>query len=268
MSGGTGCASLAVPVNSFGTDTEVMEDFWIFVVIGFLAQLVDGALGMAYGLTASSFLLSLGLPPVTVSATVHMAETFTTGVSAVSHHHFGNVDRALFRRLVIPGVLGAICGAYLLSSLPGDTIKPWVSAYILLMGLVVVSKAFRPIPPRMVATHVGTLGFFGAFLDAIGGGGWGPIVASTLLARGNESRTTIGTVNAAEFFVTLAASATFILTVGMSHWLLILALALGGVFAAPVAAYTAKHVPHRPMLLLVGLLIVAVSARMLYLAWT
>ena len=243
-----------------------MEDFWVYVAVGFLAQLVDGALGMAYGLTASSVLLSVGLPPVTVSATVHMAETFTTGVSAYAHHHFGNVDRQLFRRLVIPGVLGAVCGAYLLSGLPGDTIKPWVAGYILLMGLVVVGKAFRPLPPTIVLSHVGTLGFFGALLDAIGGGGWGPVVASTLLARGNESRTTIGTVNAAEFFVTLAASATFLLTVGFSHWRLIAALALGGVLAAPMAAYAARWVPHRIMLLVVGLLIVAISARTLYLA--
>lgn len=244
-----------------------MEEFLIYAAIGFLAQLIDGALGMAYGLTASSCLISVGLPPVAVSATVHMAETFTTGVSAYSHHHFGNVDRRLFYRLVIPGVLGAICGAALLSQLSGDALKPWIALYLLAMGVFILVKSSRSVLPARVATNVVPLGFFGAGADAIGGGGWGPIVASTLLARGNHSRTTIGTVNAAEFFVALAASGTFLLTVGISHWQLILALALGGVLAAPFAAYAAKHVPHRRMVVVVGSLIIALSSRTIWLAW-
>lgn len=240
------------------------DDFWIILLIGFAAQMVDGALGMAYGVTASSFLLAAGLPPVQVSATVHLAETFTTGASAVSHHKFGNVDKLLFRRLVIPGCLGAFVGAYLLSSLPGEKLKPWIACYIMLMGAVVFAKAFTQVPPIRVAGKVRSLGFFGALVDAMGGGGWGPIVASTLLARGNEARFTVGTVNAVEFFVTLTSSVVFVATVGLGLWKVVLPLALGGIFAAPLAAYVCKHVPHRVMLAVVGLVIIGVSLRTLF----
>lgn len=238
-------------------------EFFTYLGIGFLAQMVDGALGMAYGLTSSSCLMAVGLPPATVSATVHLAETFTTGASAIAHHSFGNIDKALFRRLLIPGILGAILGAYVLTW-SGDVLKPWVAGYILVMGAVVIMKAFRTVPPTSVTTHIAPLGFFGAFMDSIGGGGWGPIVASTLLARGNHVRTTIGSVNSVEFFVTLASSLTFIITLGsISHWSIVLALGLGGMVAAPLAAWATKHVPHKPMMILVGLLIIALSARTL-----
>jgi len=239
------------------------EQFWTILLIGFAAQMVDGALGMAYGLTASSFLLAAGLPPVQVSATVHMAETVTTGASAVSHHRFGNVDRELFKRLVIPAVIGAALGAYLLSVLPGKAFKPWIASYILLMGLMVFLKAFTRVPPMRVAGKVRSLGFFGALIDAMGGGGWGAIVASTLLARGNEARFTVGTVNAVEFFVTLSSSLVFLVTVGLGLWKVVLPLALGGLLAAPFAAWTCKRVPHKPMLAIVGLVIIGVAARTL-----
>ncbi len=240
------------------------EDFWIILLIGFAAQMVDGALGMAYGLTASSFLLTAGLPPVQVSAIVHMAETVTTGASALSHHRLGNVDRDLFKRLVVPGVLGAVIGAYLLSSLPGDKLKPWISGYIIVMGGIVFAKAFIQVPTVRVAKQLAPLGFFGAMVDAIGGGGWGPIVASTLLARGNEARFTVGTVNAVEFFVTVASSLVFLVTVGLGLWKVVLPLALGGVLSAPLAAYVCKRIPHRPMLAAVGLVIISLSAFNLY----
>lgn len=238
-------------------------DFISYVVIGFLAQLVDGALGMAYGVTATSLLLGAGVPPVVASATVHAAECFTTGTSAISHHAFGNIDKALFKRLLLPGVLGAAAGAYLLSALPGDALKPWIAGYLVVMGLIVVGKAFGEFPPRRVTSHVQPLGFFGAMFDAIGGGGWGPIVASTLLARGSEFRITVGSVNAVEFFVTLTASLTFILTIGLGYWPVILGLAAGGVVAAPLGAWLVKRVPVKPMMVLVGLLIVGLSLRTL-----
>jgi uncharacterized membrane protein YfcA len=241
----------------------ISAEFLEFVLIGFAAQAVDGALGMAYGLTASSVLLATGLPPLTVSATVHMAESFTTGASAYSHYRFGNVNKKMFMQLLVPGVLGAICGALLLTVLNGETIKPWIAAYILIMGLVVFAKAFRTIPPVKVATYVRPLGFLGALIDAMGGGGWGPIVSSTLLARGNEFRFTVGTVNAVEFFVTLASSVVFILTLGTSHWQVVLGLALGGVMAAPFAAWLCKHLPHKPMLAVVGLVISLLAIRTL-----
>lgn len=238
--------------------------FLLFMLIGFAAQLVDGALGMAYGLTATSFLLAAGLPPATASATVHFAETFTTGASAVSHHSFGNVHSPLFKKLVIPGMMGAAIGAYVLTELDGDVLKPYVAGYLIFMGLYVLVKSFAEINPIHVQKRVGPLGFFGGLIDAIGGGGWGPIVTSTLLARGNHTRYTIGTVNAVEFFVTLTSSAVFIAMIGISHWHIVLALAIGGVFAAPFAGYIAKKVPHRPMMFFVGLLIIGVSARTLW----
>ncbi len=241
-----------------------MDEHWIYyALVGFAAQLVDGALGMAYGVTASSLLIGLGLPPAVVSSTVHAAECFTTGASAVSHHAFGNINKSLFFRLLLPGVAGAFLGAYILSQLPGDAIKPWIAAYLLLMGLVLIVKAVRSFPPKAVTTHVKPLAFFGAFIDAIGGGGWGPIVGSTLLARGNPLRETVGSVNAVEFFVTLSASLGFLLGIGIGHWDVILSLAAGGVLAAPIGAWICKHVPHRPFLILVGLLVIGLSLRTL-----
>jgi hypothetical protein len=234
-----------------------------YVLAGFVAQLIDGALGMAYGVTASSLLLAFGMPPATTSATVHMAECFTTGASAVSHHAFGNVDRALFRRLLIPGVVGAILGATILSMVPGDALKPYVSAYLLVMGGVIILKAFREFPPRAVTTHLAPLGFFGALIDAIGGGGWGPIVSTTLIVRGNELRRTVGSVNAVEFFVTLAASLTFVITVGLTHWEVVAGLALGGLVAAPIGAWACRHVPIKPFMVFIGLLVITLSLRTL-----
>ena len=238
-------------------------DLVLYVAIGFAAQLVDGALGMAYGVTASSLLLGLGLPPAVSSATVHAAECFTTGTSALSHHTFGNIDRRLFRRLLLPGMIGAAVGAYLLVQLPGELIKPYISGYLLLLGLIIVAKAFREIVSKRVTSHLIPLGFFGALIDAIGGGGWGPIVTSHLLARGNEARLTIGTVNAVEFFVTLTASLVFLLTLGVSHWQIVAALALGGVVAAPIGGLLVKHLNPRWLMLVVGTLVVGLSVRTL-----
>jgi uncharacterized membrane protein YfcA len=241
----------------------MVEEFGIYVLAGLVAQLIDGALGMAYGITATSLLLTAGVPPAVASATVHTAECVTTGVSAVSHHAFGNVSRDLFRRLLLPGVVGAAIGATLLSMLPGDAIAPWVSGYLVIMGVVIIIKAFRQFPPRNVTTHLAPLGFFGALVDAIGGGGWGPIVGSTLIVRGASVRLTIGSVNAVEFFVTLSASITFFLTLGITHWWIVAGLALGGAIGAPFGAWACRHVPTRPFMVLVGLLVIGLSLRTL-----
>lgn len=237
------------------------SEFLFYVAAGFAAQVVDGALGMAYGVTASSLLLGSGVPPAVASATVHAAECFTTGASGLSHRAFGNIDRALFKRLLLPGIVGAAAGAYLLSNLPGDAIKPWIAGYLMLMGAVIVFKAFRDFPPRRVTTHLAPLGFGGALIDAIGGGGWGPMVASNLMARGNAFRLTVGTVNAVEFFVTLTASAVFLLTLGLSNWKMIAALALGGVIAAPFGAWLVGKVRPKPFQVAVGLLVIGLSLR-------
>lgn len=240
-----------------------VSEFLLYVAAGFAAQLVDGALGMAYGVTASSLLLGMGVPPAAASATVHAAECFTTGASALSHRTFGNIDRQLFKRLLLPGIVGAALGAYLLTSLPGDALKPWIAGYLMLMGGVIVLKAFREFPPRQVTTHLAPLGFGGALIDAIGGGGWGPIVASNLMARGNAFRMTVGTVNAVEFFVTLTASAVFLVTLGLTNWRMIVALALGGVIAAPLGAWMVRRVRPKPFQIAVGVLVIALSVRTL-----
>lgn len=241
----------------------MIPEFWPCVAAGFVAQLIDGALGMAYGVSASTLLLTFGVPPAATSATVHAAECFTTGASAISHHAFDNIDRALFKRLLLPGIVGAILGAYVLTSLPGDALKPYVAVYLLIMGIVIVLKAFKEFPPRAVTTHLIPLGFTGALLDTLGGGGWGPVVASTLIVRGNHVRTTVGTVNAVEFFVTVAASVTFFLTIGFSNWQMIAALALGGLPAAPLGAWICRHFPVKKMMVGVGLLVIALSVRTL-----
>jgi uncharacterized membrane protein YfcA len=244
-------------------ESSVEDQFWWFVLAGFCAQMVDGALSMAYGVTASSILAVFGVPPAVTSATVHAAETFTTGFSLLSHRYFGNIDWRLFRRLLVPGVAGAVAGAYVLSSFPGDTLRPFVSGYLLLMGVVIIVKAFRTFPPIAVTRHLTPLGFGGAFVDAVGGGGWGPIVASTLIARGNAARTAVGSVCASEFFVTLAASITFLMTIGLSHWPVIAGLALGGAIAAPFGAWACRHLPARPLMLMAGTAIVALSLNVL-----
>lgn len=234
-----------------------------YILIGFAAQMIDGTLGMAYGVSASSLLLARGIPPVTVSATVHAAEVFTTGVSGVAHRYFSNIDRRLFWRLVIPGVPGAIVGAYILTQIPGAVVTPLMAILLLTMGILILAKAFRAVPPLSVTTYLTPLGFIGAFVDAIGGGGWGPIVTTTLIARGNHARLTIGSVNAAEFFITLAISITFIITIGLTHWRIILGLAIGGMIGAPFGAYMCKRIPHRPLMFLVGILVIALSLRTL-----
>ncbi len=246
---------------------DLPPDFVLYVVIGFCAQLIDGALGMAYGTIASSLLLSFGVSPAVSSATVHAAECFTTGTSAISHHAFGNIDRKLFRRLLLPGMLGAGIGAYTLTNIDGDMLKPWIAGYLLLMGVVILFKAFRELVPREVTSHISILGFIGALMDAIGGGGWGAIVGSNLIARGHELRLTVGSVNAAEFFVTLTASLVFLLTMGTGHFGMVLGLALGGVVAAPLGAWLVRFVSPRVLMPFVGLLVIVLSARTLYLTF-
>lgn len=239
-------------------------DFLLFVVIGFAAQLIDGAIGMAYGLASTTVLISMGVPPATASASVHTAEIFTTAASAASHWKLKNVDRRLFRQLVVPGVIGGALGAYLLASVPGETIRPLVGIYLGLMGLVILWRAFRrrygPEPGRE-AKRVGLLGLAGGFLDAIGGGGWGPLVASSLVGQGERARLAIGSTNAAEFIVTVTISGTFVLTIGLELWPIILGLVVGGVLAAPFAAYVTRALPDRPLMILVGVVITLLSVR-------
>jgi uncharacterized protein len=242
---------------------EVFADgnIWFFAIAGFIAQLIDGTLGMAYGVSCTTLLLCLGVAPATASASVHTAELFTTAASAICHFREGNIDKQFFKRLVIPGVIGGIVGAYLLSSFPGDAVKPWISLYLLFMGLVVLSKVFKKVSNQPKETKLGPLGFIGGFVDAVGGGGWGPVVTSTLVAKGNSPRFVIGSVNTAEFFVALATSATFFFALGSLYLTAVVGLVLGGLLAAPIAAIACKNVQPRPLMAAVGVLIVFLSLR-------
>ena len=233
--------------------------FLVFVAIGLCAQLIDGALGMAYGLVSSSILLAIGMPPAAVSASVHTAEVFTTGVSGAAHGMLGNVKWRLMLRLAVPGVVGGVIGASLLSRVDGDAIKPWIHAYLLVLALLILLRAAGRRLPRGEVKRVGLLGFMSGLLDAIGGGGWGPMATSTLLASGGEARTSIGTVSASEFAVTLAISITFLLTIGLEHWQVIAGLLVGGVIAAPLAALLVRHVRERLVLFAVGGLVLVLS---------
>lgn len=241
--------------------------FWSAVAVGFFAQVIDGALGMAYGITATTFLLSAGASPAAASASVHIAEVFTTGLSGISHVKLGNVNKSLFLRLLLPGIIGAILGAVLITQFDGKVLKPFISAYLLLMGLYILSKAYRHIIQRKEPKHVAKLALFGGFVDAAGGGGWGPVVTSSLLGSGSDPRTTIGTVNFAEFFLTISSATSFILLAGEpSTWMMVAGLVFGGLFAAPFAALLCKKLSARTLLTIVGCLITLISAYNIYIA--
>lgn len=250
-----------------GLWTELNPEILYYVLGGFIAQMIDGALGMAYGVTATTFLLSVGITPAAASASVHASEVFTSGVSGYMHLKFGNVNSKLFKTLVIPGIIGAILGAYVLSSLEGYAgyIKPIVSVYTLILGGIIIKKALVKRIQKKPTKRLGILALFGAYLDSIGGGGWGPIVSSTLIASGRHPKYTIGSVNLTEFFVSLASSITFFTVIGLGYWQVIVGLILGGVIAAPIAAKLANKIPVKSMMILVGLVVIIVSIRQIVL---
>lgn len=240
--------------------SNFLEILLPFIAVGFLAQLIDGALGMAFGVISTTLFVTLGVPPATASAGVHTVECFTTGVSGISHIYHRNVDWKMLARLALPGVIGAILGAYVLTQIDAATVKPFILAYLACIGLYLIWRGVRypshHKPPRIVEP----LGLVGGFLDAAGGGGWGPIVTGNLLVQGAEPRITIGTVNTAEFLVTLSASITFILSLGLQAFsAATLGLLIGGVLAAPIAAVVARRARARLMLVLVGIVLTITS---------
>jgi uncharacterized protein len=239
-------------------------DFVLFLLIGIFAQLIDGTLGMGYGATSTSFLLSFGVSPAISSMSVHVAEMFTTGASAISHYKFKNINEKLVIRLIIPGVLGSIVGAYLLADvIDGSIIKPYIAIYMMVLAIVIILKGLRKNIVKKETKRIGLLAVFGGFMDAVGGGGWGPIVTSTLMGRGGDPRYTIGSVNTAEFAISFASGITFILFDGISGWRVIAGLIIGGVIAAPIGAYLVNRIPRKPMTVLVGLLLIFLSLRTL-----
>jgi len=232
----------------------------IFAGIGFLAQIVDGALGMAFGIIASSSLLAFGAPPALASAAVHAAEIVTTGCSGLSHLWHRNIDRRLLLRLAAAGVAGGVAGAYLLTELlPEGIVRPLVTVYLFGMALLIFGRVLGR-TSKGPWLPVAPLGFGGGFFDAIGGGGWGPLVASTLIATGDEPRRSVGTVNAAEFFVTLSVSVAFLATLDLAgYWRIVLGLVIGGVLAAPLAGWLIRVLPSRVAMVLVGIVVTSLS---------
>lgn len=237
----------------------ITGEILIYALVGFVAQLVDGALGMAFGVISTSVLLFLGVPPAAASASVHAAEVVTTGLSGLSHWFHGNVDRRLFLRLATAGVIGGAIGAYVLTELPVKYVQPAVAIYLCAMAGFIVYKVFHKSEPRQLTTGIEPLGFGGGFLDAIGGGGWGPIVVSTLVARGHAPRHTIGSVNLAEFFVTLAISISFLISLGFTYLLIAGGLMIGGALAAPLAGWISKVMPPRLLMILISIVVLSLG---------
>lgn len=254
-------------VTETSIETFLASDFALYLLVGLAAQVVDGALGMAYGVTSTSFLLSLGVTPAISSASVHVAEMFTTGASAISHFRFKNINKKLFKGLLIPGVLGAVTGAYLLSDvIDGNVIKPYIAFYMLILGVIIIRKAIQKNFVKNKTKRIGVLAATGGFLDSIGGGGWGPIVTSTLLGQGRDPRYTIGSVNAAEFVVTFASGITFLIFHGVNSWQVVLGLIVGGVIAAPFGALVVGKIKRKPLMLMVGILVIGLSLRTIILS--
>lgn len=233
-----------------------MVEWLPLLLVGFVAQLIDGALGMAFGLVSTSAMLALGVPLAQASAAVHTAEVFTTAASGAAHWRAGNVNRRLLMALAVTGALGGATGAVVVSNVDGKMIRPFVIGYMLLMGLLILFRCWRQTPsveanPRMAAP----LGLAGGFLDAVGGGGWGPVVTSTLIGSGHAPRYVLGTVALSEFFVTVATATAFFAELGIVHLSHLVALVAGGLIAAPFGSLVAKKVRPRPLMMMVGILI-------------
>ncbi|TYR81653.1 sulfite exporter TauE/SafE family protein [Priestia megaterium] len=250
-----------------------MKKFIIFAIIGFFAQLIDGSLGMAYGVTSTTLLLTFGIAPAVASASVHLAEVVTTAASGVSHIRFGNVDKSTVLRLIIPGSIGAFAGACFLSNLPGDMVKPYVSGFLLLLGIYVlfrflfIFKASEAKETKSLSAKQSIpLGLIAGFADATGGGGWGPIATPVLLAKkGLTARKVIGTVDTSEFAIAVSATLGFMISLGWEqvNWFWVAALMLGGIIAAPIAAWLVRLLPAHLLGALVGGFIILTNARTL-----
>lgn len=235
----------------------------LIILIGFLAQMIDGALGMAYGVSSTTFLTAVGVPAKMASASVHTAEVFTTLCSGIAHWKMRNVDWAVFKKLAIPGMIGGALGAYVLVNFPGDRIEPFVNGYLIVMGVVVLIRGVFGVTRKLIdGNSLLPVGLIGGFFDAVGGGGWGPIVTSTMVASGHPPRYTIGSVNTAEFLVTMVQVLTFTAFLGIGqYWQYIVGLAIGGVIAAPFAAFVCKKIQPRKMMIAVALLIIILNVR-------
>lgn len=256
-------------IASIGRDmyAGIDEKFIWMLVVGFCAQMVDGALGMGYGVISTTLLLSGGLNPAVISGSIHTAEMFSSGASGFSHYRFGNVNMKLFKTLLFPGVAGAIAGALLLGY-AGENyagwIRPVISVYTLLLGIRILRSAFKAKKKAQKVKRAGWLAGAGGFLDSFGGGGWGPLVTSTLISKGRTPKYVIGSVSLTEFFVTMASALTFFTILGVSHWQSILGLIIGGIIAAPFAAKLVGRLPVKKMFIGVGTIVIISSIRIIW----
>ncbi len=256
----------AIKVFAVNTYDSLDANFGIMLLAGFLAQLIDGALGMGYGVTSATVLLSAGVPPAAISGSIHTAEMFASGASGYSHYKFGNVNKKLFSVLVVPGVIGAILGAVLLVQLGEnhvDYIRPILATYTMILGFKILWGVFFKRKFQNKFKRYRLLAGVGGFLDSFGGGGWGPIVTTTLINNGRTPRFVIGSVSLTEFFVTLASAVTFFILLGVQHWQTITGLIIGGLIAAPIAAKLVGKLPKKTAMLLLGILVVVWSVRIL-----
>jgi hypothetical protein len=239
--------------------------FLAYLLTGFIAQLIDGALGMAHGVTCTTLLFHFGVSPAVATASVHTTKVFTAGASGLSHLYLGNVDRKLLLRLILPGILGAVIGAYMISEVfDGKWIKPYVTMYLLFLGVLILLKSFRSQRPKTEIKFVSLLGAFGGFFDSIGGGGWGPIVTSNIVNQGNDPREAVGTVNTAEFFVAFCSTLVFLVFVVVESWQVVFGLIAGGLLAAPLGALLVRNISAKALMFLVGITIILSQTYTLY----
>ena len=248
-----------------------MRKLLVLAVVGLVAQLVDGGLGMGYGATSSTLLVLVGLTPLAASASVHFSELGTNLASGLSHWRLRNVDWPVVARIAGPGAIGAFLGATVLSALSTEWAKPIMSLILALLGLYIMVRFILGIRPqlkkRLTTRFLAPLGLFAGFVDATGGGGWGPVATPALLSGGRlEPRKVIGSVDTAEFGVSCAASLGFLIGIGVSgiHWGFALALLAGGLIAAPVAAYLVRIAPAHLLGVAVGGLILLTNLRTLF----
>ena len=234
-------------------------EFGLFVLVGFLGELVDAAVGMGFGVITTSVLLALGMPPAEASASVHICKVVTGCMSGASHLYLRNFDRQLLYRLAIAGAGGGIVGAYILTEIPGDVIRPFIAVYLLIMGFVILRRLRQNPVSSWGPMSIVPLALTGGFLDAIGGGGWGPIVTSTLVAKGIMPRVAIGSVNIAEVVVAFAASTAFVVIIGSVHWEVVTGILAGGVISAPIGAYLTRHLPMPLLKMIVAVSIILIS---------
>ncbi|NIG54595.1 sulfite exporter TauE/SafE family protein [Chitinophaga sp. Cy-1792] len=249
---------------------EIPSTFYYFLIAGFIFAMIDGAIGMSYGITSTTFSLSMGIPPASASTAVHISEILSNGIAGWMHFKMGNINKKLFKLLIIPGITGAVIGAYLLSSLEhySTYTKPVVSLYTLILGSIILKRAIQArrakVQQGKKIKKIGILGFFGGFIDAIGGGGWGSIVLSSLIAGGRHPRFSLGTVKLCRFFIAMLSSLTFVTVLSHVHWDAVSGLVIGSALASPIAAKVSNRISAKTIMIAVAVIVILASLKSIY----